>query len=588
MLYAARMIGLRIGGRYELVRRLGSGGTSSVWRATDLADGGDVAVKILHISRAESPEAVARFEREGELLSKVRNPHVVRSHDRGEHDGRPFMVLDLVEGENLRERLRREGRLPVVEAVAIGEQVAAGLAAAHAMRVVHRDLKPANVLVAVSGHVTIVDFGISRALEQPGLTEAGRTVGTGEYVSPEQALGRPVDARSDLYSLGVLLFEMLAGRPPFQGAGFTEIATKHVRAPAPFLADHRPDAPLAIVALIGRCLAKDADDRPQRADLVQAELRAVLDSLHETEQDTGEIPVVQAALEDARVLAADRTAVPVGRAAPAPGGPAEPPRHDAGDRDEDSVWDPTPVFLEASFVAEPERPLATPVVPGSPSAQPNAGPVRWLAIAALAIALAIGGGVVLSARAGTAPDERRATTTGAAAQSAPGTTAATPTGTSPRGTATAAGGISPGGVSTFDPKGDGTERDENAALATDADPRTFWETEVYRNSPDLSYKRGVGLVLELDRATTVSAVRITTPTPGFTVGLYTSADETPPTDLGSWRWAADPRVTSRTETTLRLGKPVQARSVLVWVTRLAPGEEQGTFTARIAEATALP
>jgi serine/threonine-protein kinase len=238
------VIGALVDGRYQLVARLGSGGTSSVWRAVDRHDGDRaVAVKILHAARVGSPEALARFDREARTLERLSSPHIVTLRGHGTHDGRPFMVLDLIDGEDLGSRLRRGGPLAPRVAVGIAEQVARGLAVAHAHRIVHRDLKPGNVLLTRSGRVRLVDFGIARMLEEPALTEVGRTVGTGDYMSPEQALGRPVDARSDLYSLGVLLFEMLAGRRPFAGSGSADVAAQHVRALPPSLTAHVPDCP---------------------------------------------------------------------------------------------------------------------------------------------------------------------------------------------------------------------------------------------------------------------------------------------------------------------------------------------------------
>ena len=178
-------------------------------------------------------------------------------------DGRPFLVFELIDGTDLRERLRQEGMIAVTDALAIAIQVANGLAAAHARRCVHRDLKPGNVLISDSGRVCVADFGIARALEEPGLTQPGRVLGTGEYVSPEQALGRKVDARSDLYALGVVLYEMLARRPPFRGSGFADVAARHVRDEPPPIGDSRPGLPAGLSALISALLAKSPDDRPQ-------------------------------------------------------------------------------------------------------------------------------------------------------------------------------------------------------------------------------------------------------------------------------------------------------------------------------------
>ena len=286
------MTGERIGDRYELRERLGSGGTASVWRARDVADGHHVAVKLLHLDRTENAEAVARFEREARLLETVTSEHVVRLLAHGDHKGRPYMVFALVDGEDLRERLRREGPMLPVEATRIALAMAAGLEDAHAQRVVHRDLKPANVLLDDEGAVRLADFGIARMLEEPGLTQPGRVLGTGEYVSPEQALGRQVDGRSDIYALGVVLFEMLTGRPPFTGPGFADVAAQHVRAPVPLVAEIAPDTPPALASLVTRCLQKRPEERPSNARLVRMELEAILASLEDEEYETGEHDVI--------------------------------------------------------------------------------------------------------------------------------------------------------------------------------------------------------------------------------------------------------------------------------------------------------
>ena len=197
---------------------------SSVWQAYDEELGRPVAIKLLHARRLESADSVDRFEREARTLALLAHPGIVTVIDRGETDGRPFIVCELVDGRDLHERISLEGRLPIAEALAIAVQVAAALAYAHERGVIHRDVKPHNVLLTADGHAKLTDFGIARVDDAPALTNPGRVLGTGDYVAPEQAQGHPLDGRADIYALGALLYHCLTGGPPYRGASFVEIA----------------------------------------------------------------------------------------------------------------------------------------------------------------------------------------------------------------------------------------------------------------------------------------------------------------------------------------------------------------------------
>ena len=225
--------GTVLAGRFRLDRLLGVGGMGVVYRATDLQLGVPVAIKLLRSEMADRPGAFERFRQELLLSRQVSSPHVVRIHDIAQHEGRWLISMDLVEGEPLDRMLDREARLPVDKALAIARQVALGLAAAHARKVIHRDLKPSNVLVDANGHAWISDFGIARSLGSRGLTVTGTVVGTPEYLSPEQARAEPVDARSDLYALGLLLYEMLAGEPAYSGGTQSESIAQRLVGPPP-------------------------------------------------------------------------------------------------------------------------------------------------------------------------------------------------------------------------------------------------------------------------------------------------------------------------------------------------------------------
>src|SRR4030095_4838168 len=215
--------GVGLDGRYEIVAPLGAGGMGEVYRARDLRLHREVAVKVLPARLAEDEDALARFEREARSLAALSHPHILAIHDFGSHDGLAYAVMELLEGETLRERLRRSG-LAWAEAVNLGVQMAEGLAAAHGKGVVHRDLKPENVFLSRTGALKILDFGLARTEgpapppEQPlssAPAQPGVVLGTLSYMPPEQARGLPVDPRGDIFALGCVLYEMVAGRPPF-------------------------------------------------------------------------------------------------------------------------------------------------------------------------------------------------------------------------------------------------------------------------------------------------------------------------------------------------------------------------------------
>ena len=210
------VIGTIINDRYRLEERVGSGGMSSVYRAFDPTLERWVAIKLMHRDISSDPDQLERFRREARAVARLNHPHVVTVIDAGEDDGAPYIVFEYVEGETLKDRIKRQGRLPVSEAVAYAIEIGRALECAHEHRLVHRDVKPQNVLIDPDGRAKVTDFGIARSLEAHGLTAPGRVLGTTDYVSPEQALGHDVTQQSDIYSLGVVLYEMLTGEPPFR------------------------------------------------------------------------------------------------------------------------------------------------------------------------------------------------------------------------------------------------------------------------------------------------------------------------------------------------------------------------------------
>ncbi len=268
--------GSLLAGRFLIERLLGIGGMGVVYRAHDQALGITVALKLLRPELASRPEAFERFRQELLLARQVSSPHVVRIHDIARHEGRWFISMDFVDGDSLDKRLDLRGALPVDEALAIARQLAEGLAAAHAVGVVHRDLKPSNVLIDAQGNARISDFGVALSLGSTGLSQSGTVVGTPDYLSPEQARAGKIDGRSDLYALGLILYEMLAGQLPFGGTA-AESLSQRLLGPPPPLSRHRADIPGWLLRLVDRLLKPNPAHRLPDANAVVAaiDLRAV-------------------------------------------------------------------------------------------------------------------------------------------------------------------------------------------------------------------------------------------------------------------------------------------------------------------------
>src|SRR3954451_10017303 len=205
------VIGTLISDRFRLEEKIGAGGMSTVYRAFDPTLERWVAIKLMHRDISTDPDQLERFRREARAVASLNHPHIVTSTDAGEDVSAPYIVFEYVQGETLKDRIRSSGRLPVPEAVAYAIEIGSALSCAHSNRLVHRDVKPQNVLIDLDGRAKVTDFVIARSMEAKGLTATGRVLGTTDYVSPEQALGHQVTEQSDIYSLGIVLYEMLAG-----------------------------------------------------------------------------------------------------------------------------------------------------------------------------------------------------------------------------------------------------------------------------------------------------------------------------------------------------------------------------------------
>jgi eukaryotic-like serine/threonine-protein kinase len=269
------LIGTLFDGRYQVERKLGAGGMANVYLAEDQELGRRVAIKILNDRHAGDEQFVERFRREAKNAAALSHPNIVSIYDRGEAEGTYYIAMEYLDGRSLKELIVQRGPAPITVSVEYARQILSALRFAHRHRIVHRDIKPHNVLVDAEGRVKVTDFGIARAGASQ-MTEAGSIVGTAQYLSPEQARGTDVDQRSDVYSLGIVLYELLTGTLPFNGDTPVEIAMKHLSTVAEPPSARRPEIPRDLDLIVMRALAKDPDDRYQDAEEMDADLERFL------------------------------------------------------------------------------------------------------------------------------------------------------------------------------------------------------------------------------------------------------------------------------------------------------------------------
>src|SRR3954453_12977561 len=256
------MVGEVLADRYEVEELVGAGGMSSVYRAHDRLLDRKVALKVMHQHCGEDPEHVERFRREARSVAALSHPNVVTVIDRGEQDGRQFIVFEYIDGENLKQLIERRGAAPVKTALELAKQIGLALSFAHQQGLIHRDVKPQNVLLNGDGTAKVTDFGIARSLDvQHGMTQTGTVLGTSDYIAPEQAQGQRVDEQTDIYSLGVVLYELLTSEVPFPGENFVAVAMRHINEEPPSIREKRPDVSPRLEAAIHRAMAKDAAAR---------------------------------------------------------------------------------------------------------------------------------------------------------------------------------------------------------------------------------------------------------------------------------------------------------------------------------------
>ena len=505
----ADLAGTLLAGRYRFERLIATGGMAQVWEATDLVLDRRVAVKLLHAHLADDTTFVERFRREAIAAARLAHPSIVSIFDTYSGDGNEAIVMELVDGITLRQELDRRHRLPPADAVRIGVAVADALAVAHQSRLVHRDIKPANILLCQDDRVMVADFGIAKLDEGGDHTKEGTMLGTAKYLAPEQVEGRPVDARTDVYALGIVLYEMLCGRPPFDAETDAATALARLTTEPPRPRQITPDLPRDLDDVVMRAMARDPDQRFATA----AELRAALQAA-----DLG-LPGPVGHGDDTAIT----TRTPP-RGTPAVLAPANP----AGSGTKGGA-------SAGGQAVERERSVLLPA----------------LVVVFVAIALAVAGVLIGNTLAdGGLMGGRDATTTtqAPADENAPvAITTATP----------------------FDPEvGDG-ENDAAAPRAIDDDPASSWVTSTYNSSNFGGLKEGVGLILTLDQAVALESLTANSPTGGWTADVFV-ADE-PAGTVAEWgEPVVQGQPFGEGETVVDLDGAT-GDQVLIWITALPDG-----------------
>lgn len=270
-------IGMMIGGRYELLEKIGIGGTSEVYKVKDFKLNRFGAAKILKQEFSINGDFISKFRMEAQMAAGIMHPNIIDVYDAGEEDGIFYIVMELVEGITLKNYIGRKGRLSLREAVSIAVQVAMGVGAAHNNQIIHRDIKPQNIIISKGGMVKVMDFGIAKTVAGSMITST--VMGSVHYISPEQASGGCSDEQSDIYSLGITIFEMLTGKVPFSGETAVDIAVKHIWEELPSLREYVPEIPDRVEQIIFRCCQKSPNRRYQSMQELIMDLKQSLVSL---------------------------------------------------------------------------------------------------------------------------------------------------------------------------------------------------------------------------------------------------------------------------------------------------------------------
>ena len=573
--------GALLADRYQLERRIGQGGMAEVWVATDTDLDRKVAVKWLKTNLATDPVVTERFRREAIAVARLTHPNIVAVHDVFVHEGRQAVVMQLVDGKSLRQLLDSQRRLGPELTIHIGAAIAGALDEAHRAGFVHRDVKPGNILVTSDGRVLLTDFGIAKGLQvgDDDLTSDNVMMGTAKYLSPEQVRGRRLDGRADLYSLGLVLYECLAGRVPFLGESDADTALARLQRDPTDLGHLRPTLPIGLVNLIHKTLARNPAHRPQSGNELRGALLAV-DTTPPEIDGTPADPPPRIANPPTRALGAG-PGVPgdphVSGAVPATR--AQHPRTMAGHGDgADTAVSPSP--------RRDTTPSAPAPIRGTPARQDEQ---RWtpslLAVGALlAVALVVALVLFVSVNRGDAPDDlpTATITPGDAGGTADDATVAVDdgdgdqTGEAATGEAAGPGVIAAADarivtVQAFDPDGDnGRENDAQANLAiADGSDSTMWPTECYQDRY-MGGKSGVGLILGLNGAA-VGTLSVESANAPYQIDVMTANGPDAPTQLEAWNKVGDTRFDEAPGTfDVEITEP--ANYLLVWLKELGPDE----------------
>ena len=511
--------------RYRLERRLAQGGMAEVWLGNDTLLSRHVAIKLLKPALAADPVVAERFRREAIAVARLNHPNIVAVYDSIAEGGRQAVVMQLVNGKSLRQLLDEQKRLSPDLTMHIGGCVAAALDAAHQAGLVHRDVKPGNIRITPDGRVLLTDFGIAKGLADAAgedLTSDNIMMGTAKYLSPEQVRGRKLDGRADLYSLGLVLYECLAGRVPFLGETDADTALARLNRDPTDLARLRPTLPYGLAELIHRLLSRRPEDRPPTGAVVKADLARVASRVGDpTTTSTPPRGATAPTPSRGTPVVAGRTPAPTGGYRPVQHGSVTPTPSGSQQPITGSVRTGRPAGV-------PLRPDRTPPNTTRPRQQPNRQFEQRtrgsliVVVSLLVVAFVVA--IILYATSRTGADPKSSTTPTTAAPgdtTADGNVAATPAPSS---------GIA--ALTLYDPDGDGTEQSDDVGRADDGNPATAWASVCYADR-FLGGKTGLGLVADLGAASsgTITADIASAP---YQVEVLTAVDAIPPALGDGW------------------------------------------------------
>lgn len=472
-------------GRYRLRRVIARGGMATVWEASDERLGRLVAVKILYPHLAANSDFLERFRREALAAARLLHPNIVQVFDSGLDAGNYFIVMELLGGGSLRDAMNRR-RFDSQDAAVIGVATSRALGYAHGQGVVHRDIKPANILFSPDGHLKVGDFGIAKVAEDDELTGTEDVIGTAAYLSPEQLRGEMPLPASDIYALGVVLFELVSGRRPFKKDASIAAAIARVTEPTPSISEFAPDLPPALISAIDRCLAADLAVRYSAAAQLATDLEPLAAGRTEVELPEGSLlprESVEPSPNPSKSGSRQQTVVRPGPAPPMPGRPLTPPSAATGS----TRRSPAPPPPQRSSPTG-RRPMPTP--PAALAPKPKRRRFLKFLILIVVLALLAAAGVVVGRRL-----VDRGTIPGLPGSGTPGAKVVE--------------------VSSFDPQGDGTENEARARSVIDGDRSTPWATERYGSAELGGLKSGVGLVFRFDRKAQCGSVTVHTTAGGW-------------------------------------------------------------------------